>query len=266
MHVDFRHSAGCCCRDIWTLRAAGEERRGRVTGADGVARTRVETGHQRPLATVVGQVRVTRMAYRAPGAPSVHPADAALSLPAGKHSHGLRRLAALEAVRGSFAAPPLRSAGLRPCGPGNARWRSWPGRPRPTWTASTPGPGPRRVRRPPTCWCCRPTARASSCAPADRFHPRPGIPLGRRLVPASRGRPRRRNLGRRPRPRHPGRPPRRRRHRHPPRRDHRPAHRRPARYRRQMRPLPRHQTALPRPVRRLGSDAEDAGEAAQGHA
>src|SRR5258708_23561283 len=28
------------------------------------------------------------MAYRAPGAPSVHPADAALSLPAGKHSHG----------------------------------------------------------------------------------------------------------------------------------------------------------------------------------
>src|SRR5258708_39046432 len=28
------------------------------------------------------------MAYRAPGAPSVHPADAALSLPAGKHSRG----------------------------------------------------------------------------------------------------------------------------------------------------------------------------------
>lgn len=33
---------------------------------------------------------------------NVHPADRALSLPAGRHSHGLRRLAVTEAVRGSY--------------------------------------------------------------------------------------------------------------------------------------------------------------------
>ena len=86
------------------LRAAHEERRAAVTGADGVARTRAEPGHQRCLTTLAGQVRVTRIAYRAPGAANVHPADAALSLPAGRHSHGLQRLAAIEATRGSFAA------------------------------------------------------------------------------------------------------------------------------------------------------------------
>jgi hypothetical protein len=47
------------------LRAAGEERQGVVTGADGVARTRAETGHRRQLATVAGEVTVTRIAYRA---------------------------------------------------------------------------------------------------------------------------------------------------------------------------------------------------------
>jgi len=42
------------------------------------------------------------MAYRAPGAASLRPADAVLNLPAGKHSHGLSRLAAIESARGSF--------------------------------------------------------------------------------------------------------------------------------------------------------------------
>jgi hypothetical protein len=98
------------------LRAAGEERQGVVTGADGVARTRAETGHRRQLATVAGEVTVTRIAYRAPGVPNLCPADAALSLPAGKHSHGLRRLAAVEASRGSFdsaAAAITRQTGQR---------------------------------------------------------------------------------------------------------------------------------------------------------
>ncbi|HEX9519749.1 MAG TPA: hypothetical protein VF940_26680, partial [Streptosporangiaceae bacterium] len=49
-----------------------------------------------------GQVRVTRMAYRAPGAANLYPADAALNLPAGKYSHGLRRLAAAQAARGKW--------------------------------------------------------------------------------------------------------------------------------------------------------------------
>jgi hypothetical protein len=90
-------------QDHLDLRAAREQRQEKVTGCDGIARTRAETGHTRPLATVFGQVTVTRIAYRAPGAPNVHPADAALSLPEEKHSHGLRELAAIEAPRGSFA-------------------------------------------------------------------------------------------------------------------------------------------------------------------
>ncbi|MGH8908390.1 MAG: hypothetical protein ACRD0K_18255 [Egibacteraceae bacterium] len=49
-----------------------------------------------------GQVNVERKAYRALGASNLHPADATLSLPVERHSHGLRKLAALEAARGSF--------------------------------------------------------------------------------------------------------------------------------------------------------------------
>ncbi|MFC4906884.1 ISKra4 family transposase [Actinomadura gamaensis] len=73
-----------------------------VSGPDGVARRRLEVGHHRLLATVFGTVTVTRCAWRARGTTNRYPADAALSLPAGRHSHGLARLAAVEAVRGSF--------------------------------------------------------------------------------------------------------------------------------------------------------------------
>ena len=86
------------------LQAVREERRDGVTGADGAARTRAERGRTRPLVTVFGQVTVSRMAYRAPGLPNVHPLDAALNLPEEKHSHGLRKLAAVEAARGSMEA------------------------------------------------------------------------------------------------------------------------------------------------------------------
>jgi hypothetical protein len=89
-------------QDQLDLRACREERRGGVAGADGVERTRVEKGRGRRLVTVFGEVTVTRMAYRAPGAASLFPADAILNLPAEAHSHGIRRRAALEAVRGSF--------------------------------------------------------------------------------------------------------------------------------------------------------------------
>lgn len=88
-------------QDRLDLQAAREQRQ-QVTDAEGVQRTRVERGHQRGLATLFGQVTVTRMAYRAPGVANLYPADAALSLPAGKHSHGLRRLAGVESARGSF--------------------------------------------------------------------------------------------------------------------------------------------------------------------
>jgi hypothetical protein len=75
-----------------------ELREEKVDVADdaGVRRGRVETGHARVLATVFGEVRVGRLAYRAPGQANLHPADGLLNLPTGKHSHGLRRLAAIE--------------------------------------------------------------------------------------------------------------------------------------------------------------------------
>ena len=68
-------------QDHLDLRAAREERRAGVTGADSITRTRMETGHQRGLVTVFGEVTVTRMAYRAPGAANLHPADTELNLP-----------------------------------------------------------------------------------------------------------------------------------------------------------------------------------------
>jgi hypothetical protein len=46
-------------------RARRETRRTGVTGSDGVARPRVENGHQRELTCVLGSVTVTRKAYRA---------------------------------------------------------------------------------------------------------------------------------------------------------------------------------------------------------
>jgi hypothetical protein len=107
-------------QDHLDLRAAREERADRqhhpsATGADGVARSRLETGHGRLLATLFGTVQVTRCAWRRPGAPNLCPADAALSLPAPRCSHALARLAAAEAARGSFEA--AHAAITRRCGP-----------------------------------------------------------------------------------------------------------------------------------------------------
>jgi len=111
-----RELARLLYQDHLDLRAAREERREQVTGPDGIARARVEREHARPLGTVFGQVTVTRMAYRAPGAPNVHPADGQLNLPEEKHSHGLRKLAAVESARGSHedaAAAIIRATGVR---------------------------------------------------------------------------------------------------------------------------------------------------------
>ncbi len=85
--------------DLHTLR---EQRRTDIVGADQVARTRVEHGHQRGLSTVFGKVTVTRIAYRAPKAVNLYPTDDILNLPEGKHSDGLAKLAVIESVRGSF--------------------------------------------------------------------------------------------------------------------------------------------------------------------
>jgi len=89
-------------QELLDWRAARESRRDDVVGFDMVARTRVERGHQRGLATVFGPVTVTRLAYRAPWVSNLYPCDAALNLPDGRYSYELRRLVAVESVRGSF--------------------------------------------------------------------------------------------------------------------------------------------------------------------
>src|SRR5262245_61581464 len=103
-------------QDSLDLRAAREPRVVEVIDADGYRRGVAEDGHERGLATRFGLVTVTRIAYRARGRANLHPADAGLNLPVEKHSHGLRRLAAIEAARGSFAdtaAAIWRATGVR---------------------------------------------------------------------------------------------------------------------------------------------------------
>jgi len=103
-HLDVRGRdlLRCLLDDHLALRAVREPRLEQVTGDEGMVRRRVEKGHERALETVFGTVSVGRLAYRAPGVPNLHPADAALNLPAERHSHGLRKLCALESPRGSF--------------------------------------------------------------------------------------------------------------------------------------------------------------------
>jgi hypothetical protein len=83
-------------QDSLDLRAAREQRLVEVIDAGGHRRGVAEDGHERGLATRFGQVTVTRIAYRARGQSNLHPADAGLNLPVEKHSHGLRRLAAID--------------------------------------------------------------------------------------------------------------------------------------------------------------------------
>ncbi|MGH9154142.1 MAG: ISKra4 family transposase [Acidimicrobiales bacterium] len=91
-------------QDHLDLRAEREPRLEAVVDAEGTDRPSVETGHARRLTTVFGTVVIQRLAYRHRGAANLHPADAALNLPTERHSHGLRRLAAVESTRGSYDA------------------------------------------------------------------------------------------------------------------------------------------------------------------
>ena len=84
------------------LRALREPRLAEVVDAEQIAHRAVEAGHRRPLATIFGTVEVTRRGYRHRGHTNLYPADGQLNLPVERHSHGLRRLAAIEASRGSF--------------------------------------------------------------------------------------------------------------------------------------------------------------------
>lgn len=103
LHADGMRLLCQLFQDSLDLRAGREERLGGVADAGGQLRGWAEPGRRRALATRFGEVTVTRIAYRARERPDLHPADAVLNLPVEKHSHGLRRLVAVEAARGSFA-------------------------------------------------------------------------------------------------------------------------------------------------------------------
>ena len=88
-------------QDHLDLRSAREERV-EVTAVNGVTHGSVEAGHTRALGSLFGVVGVERLAYRHRGAANLHPGDGVLNLPTERHSHGLRRLAAIESTRGSY--------------------------------------------------------------------------------------------------------------------------------------------------------------------
>lgn len=90
-------------QDSLDLRASREPRLSLVHDTDGARRGTAEPDRERSLATIFGDVVVSRIAYRGRGVSDLHPADGVLNLPVEQHSHGLRRLAAIEAARGSFA-------------------------------------------------------------------------------------------------------------------------------------------------------------------
>jgi hypothetical protein len=102
LQIDARELFRQLLQDHLDLRASSEPRLTEVIDAAQVSRPCAEAGHIRALGTVFGQVGVSRIAYRRRGLANLHPADAALNLPTEKHSHGLRRLAAIESSRGSF--------------------------------------------------------------------------------------------------------------------------------------------------------------------
>jgi len=89
-------------QDSLNLRALRERRIEGVVDAKGVPRNSIEHDHKRQLTIIFGDVEVSRIAYRKRGHDNLYPADALLNLPLEEYSLGLRRLAAIEAARGSF--------------------------------------------------------------------------------------------------------------------------------------------------------------------
>jgi hypothetical protein len=82
-------------------RRAEQERRVKVTGADGIDRTEVRTASRR-IETPVGEIEVKRLLYQAPGVEGLAPLDAALGLPDEKYTHELRKIVAEESAKSSF--------------------------------------------------------------------------------------------------------------------------------------------------------------------
>ncbi len=84
------------------LRALREPRKHDLIGPDGEILTHCRENCKRSLATIFGNVTVTRKGYSAPGVKSQFPLDGELNLPANKYSHGLTLRATEEAALNSF--------------------------------------------------------------------------------------------------------------------------------------------------------------------
>ena len=175
-------------QDHSSLRATNEARLVTVLGAESCSHGAVETGHRRPLGTVFGEVSVERFAYRHRGHPNLYPADGLLNLPAEHHSHGLRRLVAQEATRGSFeeagqaveratgvhvAKRQVEALAARAATDVEEFYDK-----RARQRAKTQPPPPPTTT--PTCSSSLATARASSCDPMPSVPPRRGPPPRRR--------------------------------------------------------------------------------------
>lgn len=119
LSVRMREVTRSLFQDHLRLRALTEQRVPDVVDAEGVERTRIERGRTRILATIFGKVAATRIAYRGTGVADLHVADAVLNMPSGMHSHGIAKLAAIEAARGSFAEASDRVNALTGAGVGH---------------------------------------------------------------------------------------------------------------------------------------------------
>jgi hypothetical protein len=84
------------------LRALTEQRAEQVADHEGIERNRIERSSSRGLSTLFGPVVVGRIAYRGDYVHNLYLQDAVLNLPTGKHSHGIKKMAAIWAARGSF--------------------------------------------------------------------------------------------------------------------------------------------------------------------
>jgi hypothetical protein len=102
LRVEGRELLRLLFQDRMELRARREARLGEVVSCAGAAHRAVESGHERALATIFGEVSVERLAYRRRGEENLYVADGLLNLPEERPSHGVRRLAAVESSKGSF--------------------------------------------------------------------------------------------------------------------------------------------------------------------
>ena len=133
--------------------AEREVRLPQVTGTDGVPRARAERGHDRPVVTRLGEVRVRRIAYRSGirGAGSLFPRDAVLNLPPLGYSWALQRLAEMFCRAVSYEQAHefvLAATGVSPSASGSWSRSSRP-RPRTRSGSTRTGPGtPPPSRRP----------------------------------------------------------------------------------------------------------------------